>query len=386
MVTETNILLVTIDSSTAQKIKNTVLQTKGMTLAGICKEVSQIRGFLSNKNIQVVIVDIDLDPSRVLFDLGAILHSHPEVYVIVICSSFHKDLVLRAMQAGARNFLEKQNIIKDLSDVILQLSQTSKRKKEKDQSGVVVSIFSAGGGCGATTAAINLTNELKLLLSQPVLIIDMDTCYGTVATYMGIKSQYGIIDVLNRKGLIDEHLIQSSAFVYMKDFHVLVNSGDISSPKKISLNYDHLSSALEPCRELYKYTIIDAPRMSRQDMVNLAGLSDIILIVYQLTVKDVHNAHRIVESLKKDGIMTNKILLLVNRYKKRGAHISLKDSKKAIGLEQCQIICSDWKRAIKSLNRGKPLDQTAKKSKLRCDFQNLAKKIIIYQSGKNISR
>ena len=123
---------------------------------------------------------------------------------------------------------------------------------------------------------------------------------------------------------------------------------------------------------LYKYTVIDAPRISGQDLVNLAGLSDIALIVYQLTVKDVHFAQRIVESLTKGGISPKKIMSVANRYIKRGPFIRLEDSKKAIGLDSCQVIQSDWKTAMKSVNQGKPLAQTAKRSKLRKDYQRLA--------------
>ena len=385
MSSETNILLVTADNNTVNNVKNTVMHAKSMNLAGICKELSQIRGYLSNKNIQAVIVDIDIDPSRVLFDLGKILHTNPEVYVIVVCSSFHKELVLRAMQAGARNFLEKQNITKDLSEVIHHLSQASKKKKKTDLSGSVISVFSAGGGCGATTVTVNLANELRLLSSQPVLIIDMDNSYGTVSTYMGIKSQYGTSDVINRKGLVDEHLIKSSAFSYMEDFHVLVSTGSIDSNQINTLKYENLSAAIEPCRELYKYTVIDAPRLSSQEIANIAGLSDIVLIVYQLTVKDVHFAHRIVESLKKAGISAKKILPVVNRYKKRGPFIRLEDSRKAIELDTCQVIRSDWKTAMKSVNQGKPLSQTAKSSNLRKDYQKLARIISKYQSSNKVS-
>lgn len=384
MASETNILLVTTDDNTSNNVKNTLLHTKGANLAGTCREVSQIRSYLSNEDIHAVIVDIDIDHSRVLFELSQILHSHPEVYVIVICSSFNKELVLRAMQAGARNFLEKQNITKDLSEVILQLSQTSKRKKKKDISGSIISIFSAGGGCGATTVAVNLANELRILSSQPVLIIDMDNCYGTMSTYMGIKSRYGIADVMNRNGLIDEDLIRSSAFSYMEDFHVLASNAASGPAKTYNLKYENLSAVLEPCRELYKYTLIDAPRISEQDMVSLAGLSDIVLIVYQLTIKDVHFAHRIVESLMKAGIASKKIIPTVNRFKKRGAFIGLEDSQKAIGLDSCQVISSDWKTAMKAANHGKLLASAAKNSKLRKDYQRFAQRICSCQTNNNI--
>lgn len=383
MVSESNILLVTMDDNAANAVKKTLLHSKGMTLAGICKKTSEIRGYLKNKNIQAIVIDIDNKPSHVLYELGNILHSHPEIYVIVICSGYHKELVLRAMQAGARNFLEKQNIAKELSEVLLHLDKTSKRKKKGAVSDSVISIFSAGGGCGATTVTVNLASELRLLSSQPVLMIDLDNCYGTVSTYIGIKSQYGIADCLNRKGLIDKHLIQSSAFSYMEDFHVLVSPASMDSPKVSSLQYENLPRVLESCRELYEYTIIDVPRISGQEMTNLAGLSDILLIVFQLTVKDVHFARTIVESLTKAGVASEKIILLANRFKKRGPFVRLEDSKKVIGIDSCQIIRSDWKIAMKSVNHGKPLAQVAKSSKLRGDYQKLAVTIHGYRSNNN---
>ena len=129
MTSGSNILLVTKEDNTANIVKSALNQNEHMTLVGICKEVSELRSYLTNTKVQAVVVDIDLDPSRVLYDLGEILHSYPDVYVVVVCSSFRKELVLRAMQAGARNFLEKNNITAELSEVLQHLAKNSKRKR-----------------------------------------------------------------------------------------------------------------------------------------------------------------------------------------------------------------------------------------------------------------
>jgi Flp pilus assembly CpaE family ATPase len=372
-----NILLVTKEDTTTNIVKSVLSQTEQMTLAGICKEVSELRSYLTDTKVQVVVVDIDLDRLRVLYDLGEILHSYPDIYVIVVCSSFHKELVLRAMQVGARDFLEKKNIATELSEVLQDLTKSSERKKTG--LGSVISVFSAGGGCGATTVTVNLASELRLSSSKPVLAIDLDSCYGTVSTYLGIKSRYGIADVLNRKGLIDKHLIQSSAYSYMEDFHVLASPASMGSPRADSLEYENLSRVLEACRQLYGNTVIDAPRLPEHTMTNLAGLSDVVLIVFQLTIKDVNFARAMVSSLTKSGIAGKKILPLANRVKKRGPLIRLEDGKKAVGLSSCQVIRSDWRKAIKSVNRGQPLVQVAKGSGIRGDFRKLAAKVRSYQ-------
>ena len=372
-----NILLVTKEDTTVDKIKSALDQSDLINLAGIRKEVSELRSFLSKKKVQAVIVDIDPDPSRILYELANILTAYPEIYIVMVCSHFTKKLALQAMQAGVRHFLEKKTIATELTQELQQLIHGS-AKKEAGLGSTVISIFSAGGGCGATTVTINLANELRLLSSKPVLAVDLDICYGTVSTYLGIKSEFGIADVLARKGLIDQHLIQSSAYGYMENFHILPSPASIQSPKAKSLQFDNLPRALEACREVYQYTVIDAPRMSESDVAKLAGLSDIVLVVFQLTVKDVNFARSMVLSLKKSGISEDKIISLANRVKTRGPLVRFQDGKKAVGVKFCQAIRSDWRKAMKSVNSARPLAQVVQKSGLRSDFRKLAAKVCAY--------
>ena len=372
-----NILLVTKEDTTVEKIKSALCESDLLNLAGICKEVSELRSYLSNKKVQAVIVDIDPDPSRVLYELAATLAAYPEIYVVVICSHFTKKLALQAMQARVRHFLEKKTIASDLTKELQELIHGS-AKKEAGLGSTVISIFSAGGGCGATTVAVNLANELQLLSSKPALVIDLDSCYGTVSTYLGIKSKYGIADVLGRKGLVDRHLIQSSAYSYTENFHVLPSPASIQSPRAKSVNFENLPRVLEACREVYRYTVIDAPRMTEGDVAKLAGLSDVVLVVFQLMVKDVNFARSMVSSLTKSGIAIEKIIALANRVQKRGPLVRLEDGKKAVGVKSCQAIRSDWRKAMKSVNSARPLSQVVQKSGLRSDFRKLAAKVCAY--------
>jgi len=377
MTSGSDILLVTKEETTANTIKTALDEDGCINLAGICQEVSELRSYLLKKEVRTVVVDIDPDPPRVLYDLGTILTTYPETYVVVICSSFTKELVIQAMQAGARHFLEKKDIASELSKELQQLIHDGAKKEAG--LGSVISILSAGGGCGATTVAINLANELQLMSSKSVLAIDLDSCYGTMSTYLGINSQFGIADVLARKGLIDGHLIQSSAYRYKEDFHVLVSPASVESPETGQLRYENLPSALEACRQVYTYTVIDAPRMPESIVTNLASMSDVILVVLQLTIKDVKFARSMVSYLTNSGIAGEKIVPLANRFKKRGPLVRLEDSKKAVGLNFCQAIRSDWRKAMKSVNRGQPLAEVAPRSGLRSDFRKLAAKVSAYK-------
>lgn len=366
--------MVTGDEAVETAVRSVLTEKARMAVAGVCRDVSGLRNYLSSKKVQAAIIDIDPNPSRLLFELRGILAAYPETYVVVLCSSFTKELVLQAMQAGARHFLEKKTIASDLSKELQTLIQDSVKKHAALDSRVF-SVFSAGGGCGATTVAVNLADELRIAASRPVMVIDLDTCYGAVSAHMGIKSQYGIADVLAHKGTIDQHLIQSSAYRYLEDFYVLPSPAGIENPKVGELAYERLSAACEACREIYAYTVIDAPRLPQPVFVQIAGLSDLVLVVFQLTVKDVHSARLIISALTRSGIAEEKILPVANRAKKRGPLVRLEDGKKALGLNSCHPLRSDWRKAMKCVNQSRLLSQVAGRSGLRGDFRKLAAKV-----------
>ena len=226
-----------------------------------------------------------------------------------------------------------------------------------------------------------MANELRLISSEPVLVIDLDNCYGTVSDYLGITGRYGLGHVLSHKHTIDKHLIESVTYNYMEDFHVLLSPAAVEDGGAKSLQYENLNAALQACRETYKYIIVDAPRVAEIVAANLAAVSKFALIVFQLTVKDLKFARAMTSSFNRSGISSKKIIPLANRVKRMGPLVRLEDSKEVIGLDSLHRIRSDWRKAMKSINRGQPLAQVARRSGIRRDFIKLANKI--YSSSKN---
>jgi hypothetical protein len=55
--------------------------------------------------------------------------------------------------------------------------------------------------------------------------------------------------------------------------------------------------------------------------------------------------------------------------------ITLAEAKQALGNIELQTLCNDWTAASQSLNLGKPLAQTAARSDLRREFQQLASRL-----------
>jgi len=368
MTPKTKIFLVTKDKKTIQHVDAVAHNGSPIEVDRVLPDISWMDQYLGDSEVTAGIVDIDPNPTEVLAELEAMTSANPNLCTVVVSESITQDLILSAMQAGARHFLQKGSVHKELSGVMARLLTHSAAKRK---TGSIITVFSASGGCGATTVALNVANELRLKASKPVLVIDLDRCYGAASAYLDIKSDYGIDDVLNYDGKIDKHLIQSSSSSYKEDFHVLLSAAGTAKKTTRDIDPESLSAVLQACRQGYAHTVIDAPRMDEQTVKVLTELSDFTIVVFQLTLKDLKFARSIITMFKDLGLSEDKIIPLANRFKKRGALIGIDDGKRALGTGNVRSIRSDWRSAMNCLNNGKTLADIAPRSPMRKDFQKL---------------
>ncbi len=379
------VLLLTPERETLETVRS-VLQGHSLAdTAVVCDTMMDLRTRLSMEAVhdgpRLAVVDIDREPERILSDLSRISPTYPHVWFVAMSKAFDERHVLRAMQAGARHFLRKNTIATELNDVLERL--LLHRPQTATRLGVIVSIFGCSGGCGATTIAINLANELRLARAKRVLILDLDPHYGAVAAYLGLKGRYGLGHVLGRSGAVDGHLIESTAATYCDGLDVLLSPAVAEADANTVLDYDYLPATLEACREAYDYIILDAPRVMRPLMASLASVSRISVLVLQLTIRDVAYAGAAVSFLVAQGVPRERILPLANRVRRRGPLVRLEDSQRAIGIHALHPLRNDWAKVMKSINQGRPLADVVRRSGLRRDYRRLADRIYKCTSNGN---
>ena len=372
MAQKTKTFLVTQDNNTIQAVQKVASNGSPIALDQVLSDLSRADDYLEQFQVTTGIVDIDPDPQGILAKLGYLIQHHPELCAVVVSNEITQELILSAMQVGARHFLQKGSVQNDLSGVMSRLLQHHMHKRVD---GSVVTVFSASGGCGATTLALNLAMEMRLASSRPVLMVDLDRAYGAVSTYLNVESKYGIEQVLGYEGRIDGHLLKSSSASYMDNYDVLLSASGNKEKKIDPTKSDKFKAMIQACHDSYAYTVIDAPRMDEQTVTELIELSDVAIVVFQLTIKDIKFARSLISLHKNMGLSEKKIIPLANRYEKWGHMIHIDDWKQAIGVDDLFKVRSDWKSAISCLNQGKTLAEIAPKSVIRKDLQDLVMKI-----------
>jgi len=336
---------------------------------GVCPDINSLVNNLSRTGAPIALVDIDSQPAQLLDSLGPIVNRFVHVRFVVISSECGSDLVFKAMQVGVRHIQMKNTIQSELCAVLERLVETA--PSHESEHGIAISILSASGGCGCTTLAVNLANELRLKNSERVLLVDLDHTYGSVGTYLDMHGQFGVGDVLTHKAGIDTQLLRTTATRFSENLDVLLSPAGANSPSIDVAGPEKLMALIAACKKSYAITIFDAPRISIGAASALAGESERIFIVLQLLVPHIRFTKTLLSDLVRNGISESRITALINRYRKRGNMVDLKDAAKALeGISLAQLN-NDYTSVIRALNYGTPLADAAPKSVIRRDINQL---------------
>lgn len=364
------VLLATDDPAVENAIAAVISAEERFVSGETFRNLTALANRLEANNAPIALVDVDPEPMKALDDLGAIIGRFPQTRFALLCTEMSNEIVLKAMRIGVRHVEVKSSIGSELGAALHHIAPED--AGAEDRRGKVLTVLSAGGGCGATTLVVNLANEIGLRGSSQVLAIDLDSHYGAVATYLGLEGRFGIADVTAHTGRIDPQLIASTALHFSDQFHVLLSPSSVDFFEPKPLKEERLDIVLAACRRVYDYTVIDAPRLSMSTAAKLVRISDQTLLAFQLTVKDIRTVNSMLAALNREAISLDRVKLVVNRYRKRRPMIGLREAQKALDGRPLKCLSNDYDSALQSLNYGNPLAQSAPRSTLRKDISRLA--------------
>ncbi len=364
------VLLVTSDPTVARLVTTSMTGDARFGALTICRDLHDLVSRLERQPALAAVVDIDPQPKRVLAELEPLTGRFAETRFVLLSRQPDSDLLLEAMQIGARHLLSKSAVAAQLANVLGRLAFSG--ALHSGFQGRLYTVLSAAGGCGATTIAVNLASELHLSRpSQPALLVDLDTSTGGAGIALGARGDYGLADVLAHDGAADPQLVRSSVVACGNGVHLLLSPASVDFASAVPLPHEHLGRVMAACRMAYPSTVVDAPRVSMAAAAALGSVSQAVLIVLQLNVRDIRLTRQIQHALAEAGIPAERVHLLINRFQKRHCMIDLEEAQRALGRMNVTVLANDFAAASRGLNLGQPLVQAAPTSPLRKDIRGL---------------
>jgi pilus assembly protein CpaE len=364
------VALLTTSPETRRLVESALKNGSPASPLTCCGDLRELAASLRREAMPVAIVDIDPQPRETLRHVALVIDNFPQTKFILVSNEFHSELLVESMQAGARLLLAKSAIASDAAKMVDRLVGASSAAR-----GLAVAVLSCGGGCGATTIAVNLANEFGVESGKAALLVDLDGAYGGAGSYLGLSSSYRASDVLGGDRQIDGQLIRSTAVAYSDHLDVMLSpSHGFFQP--VEYSPQRLPRAVEACRGVYSRCVIDAPRIPAAACEALAEACSAVMIVFQMTVKDLRCAKALLSVLRQHNVPETRVHLLGSRIRRHKWAVPVEDAVAALEGRQITPIASDYIAAVASLNLGKPLADAAPRSPLRKDIAELARQLV----------
>lgn len=158
---------------------------------------------------------------------------------------------------------------------IARLAAVASRSLRTEQ-GMIVSVYSAKGGTGRTTMAVNLAAGLAKVHPGEVLLVDLSVPYGTSALMLNLVPQ-GSLARISRSGRDFEEGLLGSILYHGSG--VMVLPGVLSPEETDHLEPAIVSRALDALRRSFRHVIVDLPVALGELTLNALDVSDRVLVL-----------------------------------------------------------------------------------------------------------
>jgi pilus assembly protein CpaE len=266
---------------------------------------------LQDQHAEVVLVDIDAqNPQRAIRTIELIHASTPDVTIFAVGEMNQPTVIVSAMRAGAREFLDHNASREALVEAFTRFSATLSRAQRSSSKARVFTFLNAKGGAGTTTTAVNTAVALQEAHGR-VVLVDFAPI-GHTALQLNLRPQFTLVDALQNLHRMDGSLLDGLMTPYRNGLHLLAGA---QQPHNAVPTSSELARLFDLLVGQYHFVVIDGSGRMDSTMQMICDLSNAVLMVAQTDVVSLWSAGRI-QSFLQEGAGRDRLRLVLNRYKK----------------------------------------------------------------------
>jgi pilus assembly protein CpaE len=378
----TNVLRLAIvdpSDSARESLKSTLLGLDMVWLEAECSRYEFFADVVSQTHPDIGVVALDSDPDKALKLVEQLAIVSPECSVLVISGSTDGSLILRAMRAGAKEFLPKPVRIEDLLAALERISERRRGVGDTKKAGsAVIAVAGATGGVGTTSIAVNLGCALAQDPKNTVALVDLDLSLGDADVFLDTIPDYTLVDVAQNVTRLDFTLLKRSLTKHSSGLFLLPRPVQLEDSKLITADDMHRVFGL--LKATFTHLILDLSKSySAIDLVAMESATQILLVT-QLDLPCLRNVVRLMLSLNEHGLK-DKVHVIVNRAGLDNGQISLKKAQETIGREIFWQLPNDYRTMVEVRNNGVPLIEHAPKAVITQSILQMSQSLCGSEAG-----
>ena len=328
----------------------------------------------TKKGADVAIVEVadGAGETQCLDCITHLLHLAPSLSVIASGAGDSADLVIRAVRAGAVEFLRRP-ISKDELALAIEKIRRLRRgpSPAEGRVGRVVSVYAVKGGLGVTTLATNLAATLAQAAPDTVVVVDLELRHGSVSTLLNLHPTYSALDAFGQSNRLDEAFLRGLLARHASGLHVLAAPFTI---ERSHFTPEQIREGLEVIRSHFAHAVLDLPHDLDPGTIAALEESDEVLYMVGLNVPAVRAAAAGLQAMRHLGIDHGKLKVVVSRADSQ-EEVSLRQAREALGVPVFWRIPNDYPTVLSSLNEGEPFVLSSPRTEIARSIRQLGEKM-----------
>jgi pilus assembly protein CpaE len=297
----------------------------------------------------VVLVDIPADNAILALRAIELLHQElPGLALFAIGSISQPQVIVGAMRAGAREFIERPTTTTDLLEAFVRLTAAQRKVNREGTSGKVFSVVNAKGGSGATTVAVNLALALQAAHGNTALV-DLAPL-GHTQLHMNLKPLFNVTDAIRNLHRLDSSLLESFMTRHSDGLQLLAGP---NTPVAVEPSTTEFAKLFDMLMGQFRYVVVDASTRIDPTTRHICSLSQAVLMVVNADVASLWSAARVQQYLGEAG-GREKVSLVLNRFRKIPG-FSESDAEAAAGVKLLWKIPNQYFAVSTAIDRGVPV-------------------------------
>lgn len=336
----------------------------------------------------IVFVDISQKTELALDIISKIATNHKTCKIVVTSSNYSTDTIIKAMRAGAREFLPKPVIKDELKISLDKIKDQIAGFHSENKKCRVITTFSNKGGIGKTAIATNLALELANITKEKVALVDLNLQLGDITTFLDVNPSFDISYVIQNLSRIDETFLLSTLEKY-KDTSLYILADPPYLEQAEDITAEQIGTLFDVLKQAFSYIVVDASANFDGKTITALDHSDLILLISIVNLPAVRNCQRCLDLFERLGYEREKTKIVVNRYMEND-EIKIEDVEDVLGRKIYWKIPNNYFTIMSAINKGIPVGHINAESNVSQSFRELAAMLSdnIYKQdfGKKIQR
>ena len=250
---------------------------------------------IQDLHADIVLVDVDPQGPRLAMQAIELIHSNAgSASVFAVGTMSDPSVIVAAMRAGAREYLERDAGSESFTDALKRYSTASSKLRSASNRARILMVSNAKGGAGATTVAANTAIALENSHGRAVLV-DL-ALLGHTALHLNVRPAFGIADALQNLHRMDSSLLQSFLTPCKGGLQLLAGP---QQPLQLAPSAGELARLFDLLVSNFQYVIVDCSNRTDNLFRMVADLSNAVLLVAQADVVSLWSAAAFIRFLSR---------------------------------------------------------------------------------------